>query len=100
MKWFLAGLALVFASLAGGIVAIILGYRQVISHYISEAPRQPAETIPPSRTARSTRQSEFRGGAGSRKSLRSLPCYACLLRSSKAKPKIPKARSPQPTTTT
>ena len=55
MKWFLAGLALVFASLAGGIVAIILGYRQVISHYISEAPRQPAETIPPSRTVRSTR---------------------------------------------
>jgi hypothetical protein len=55
MKWFLAGLALVFASLAGGIVAIILGYRQVISHYISEAPPERAETAPPSRTARSTR---------------------------------------------
>jgi hypothetical protein len=55
MKWFLAGLALVFASLAGGIVAIILGYRQVISHYISEAPPERAETAPPSRTARSKR---------------------------------------------
>jgi hypothetical protein len=44
MKWFLAGLALVFASLAGGIVAIVLGYRHVISRYISEAPREGAET--------------------------------------------------------
>jgi hypothetical protein len=55
MKWFLAGLALVFASLAGGIVAIILGYRQIISHYISEAPPERAETAPPSGTEKSKR---------------------------------------------
>ncbi len=55
MKWFLTGLALVFASLAGGIVAIILIYRQLISSYISEAPRERAETSPLTRTARSTR---------------------------------------------
>ncbi len=39
MKWFLAGLALVFASLAGGIAAIIVGYRQIIGHL----PRRNAE---------------------------------------------------------
>ena len=52
MKWFLAGLALVFASLAGGIAAIFFGYRQIISHYIAEPPRKGAE---PSSTSGSTR---------------------------------------------
>ncbi len=100
MKWFLAGMALVFASLAGGIVAIILGYRQVISRYISEAPRERAETAPPSGTAKSTRWSPLPQGSANWKPLPMLPSYACLLRRSKAKPKIPKARSPQPMTTT
>lgn len=38
MKWFLAGMALVIVSLAGGIAAIVVGYRQVITRYIGAAP--------------------------------------------------------------
>ena len=38
MKWFFVGLALVTASLAGGIAAIIFGYRQVIGRYVRNNP--------------------------------------------------------------
>ncbi len=108
MKLFLAGLAVVFASLAGGIVAIIVGYRQIIGHYMGETPRSHrsvggnadagtnvAAPSPAPKTDQSTafpqlfqaqQDRAFRDGQR-------------FFRRSKAKPKRPKARSPQPSTT-
>jgi hypothetical protein len=108
MKWFLAGLALVFASLAGGIAAIVVGYRQIIGHYLGEAPRRqrsvgenadaranvaapsPAPKTTPSKAVRRLLQPQQNGA---------FPDGQRFLRRSKAKPKLPKARSPQPITT-
>jgi len=36
MKWFYAGLALVIASLVGGMAAMVAGYRQVIGRYVAQ----------------------------------------------------------------
>jgi len=36
MKWFYAGLAISFGAFLAGLASIILGYRQVIGHYIED----------------------------------------------------------------
>ena len=36
MKWFYAGLALSLGALVAGLASIVLGYRQVIGHYIED----------------------------------------------------------------
>ena len=108
MKWFLAGLALVFASLAGGIVAIIVGYRQIIGHYMGETPRSHrsvggnadtrtnvAAPSPAPKTDQSTAFPQLLQAQQDR----AFPDGQRFLRRSKAKPKLPKARSPQPITT-
>lgn len=41
MKWFYAGLALSLGAFVAGLASIILGYRQVIGHYIED--KQAAE---------------------------------------------------------
>ena len=108
MKWFLAGLALVFASLAGGIAAIVVGYRQILGHYLGETPSShrsvdgnagarangaapsPAPRTTPSKAFRRLLQPQQNGA---------FPDGQRFLRRSKAKPKLPKARSPHPITT-
>jgi len=108
MKWLLAGLALVFASLAGGIVAIIVGYRQIIGHYMGETPRSHrsvggkadarANAATLSRAPKTTRSKAFRSLLQAQPD-GAFPEGQRFLRRSKAKPKLPKARSPQPITT-
>ena len=108
MKWFLAGLALVFASLAGGIAAIVVGYRQIIGHYLGEAPRSQrsvgenadtrANVAVASPAPKTTQSKAFRNLLQPQPD-EVIPDGQRFLRRSKAKPKLPKARSPQPITT-
>jgi len=108
MKWLLAGLALVFASLAGGIAAIVFSYRQVIGHYLGAAPRSQrsiggnadatANAAAPSPAPKTTPSKAFRRLLQAQQD-RAFPDGQRFLRRSKAKPKLPKARSPQPSTT-
>jgi hypothetical protein len=108
MKWFLAGLALVFASLAGGIVAIIVGYRQIIGHYMGETPRSHrsvggnadarTNVAAPSPAPKTDQSTAFLGLLQAQRNRASKERQR-FLRRSKAKPKLPKARSPQPITT-
>jgi len=108
MKWFLAGLALVFASLAGGSAAIVFSYRQVIGHYLGAAPRSQrsvggnadatANAAAPSRAPKTTQSKAFRSLLQAQPD-GAFPEGQRFLRRSKAKPKLPKARSPQPITT-
>jgi hypothetical protein len=108
MKWFLAGLALVFASLAGGITAIIVGYRQIIGSYLGETPRSHrsvdgnadarANGAAPSPAPKTELSTAFLGLLQAQRNSASKERQR-FLRRSKAKPKLPKARSPQPITT-
>ena len=108
MKWFLAGLALVFASLAGGIAAIVVGYRQIIGHYLGATQRSHrsvgenadarANVAVPSPAPKTTQSKAFRRLLQQQPD-EAFPDGQRFLRRSKAKPKLPKARSPQPITT-
>jgi hypothetical protein len=108
MKWFLTGLALVFASIAGGIAAIVVGYRQIIGHYLGETPRSHrsvggnagarANGAAPSPAPKTELSTAFLGLLQAQRNS-AFKERQRFLRRSKAKPKLPKARSPQPITT-